>query len=102
MRGIRIKFRTIGTRKPSDVAREFDRGKPHSEADAKIRNLVFACITDRCDLAFYTALAKAARHPNRVHFFQPLQTILLDAFRINVMNIELGARMDSGVDESFR
>src|SRR5882724_2364427 len=61
MRRIGIEFGTVGAGKAADVAREFDGGELHAEADAKIGNPVFARVADRRDLALDAALAEATR-----------------------------------------
>src|SRR5579859_820807 len=62
VRRVGIEFRAVGTRETRHVAREFDGGKLHAEADAEIGNPVLARMTDRRDLALDTALAETARY----------------------------------------
>src|SRR5436189_3246086 len=56
MRGLRIKLGAVRAGEPADVARELDRGELHAEADAEVRNPVFARVADRPHLALGAAL----------------------------------------------
>src|SRR5450432_3236170 len=62
MRRPRIELRAVGAFQTRLVASVFDDGELHAEADAKIRNAVFARVPDRTDLALDTALAEATGH----------------------------------------
>ena len=55
-------FAGVGVGQPAHVAGKLDAGRLHAEADAKIRDIVFAGVTDREQHAFDAALAEAARH----------------------------------------
>ena len=56
----------IGVGQAGHVARIFDQRHLHAQADAQVRNLVFAGVAGGSDLAFDAALAEAARHQDRV------------------------------------
>src|SRR5215472_7565983 len=55
---------------PRQIARRLDHRHLHAEADAEIGHLALAGEARRCDLAFGTALAEAARHQDAVHAFK--------------------------------
>ena len=60
MRSGRIEFAGIGVRQPADIARKLNAGRLHAKANAEVRNLVLARVTDGLEHAFDAALAEAA------------------------------------------
>jgi hypothetical protein len=72
------------------IARGFDAGHLHAEADAEIGNLALAGELRRQDLAFRTALAKAAGHQNAVDLFQiGCRVFALEDFRFDPLQLDL-------------
>src|SRR5207247_9864718 len=65
MRRVGIEFGRIRAFEADLVARDLDRGDLHAEADAEVRNLAFAGVLHRGDLALDAALAEAARDEDR-------------------------------------
>ncbi len=102
MRRIGIELRAVGAGKAADVARELDGGELHAQADAEVGNPVLARMADRRDLALDAALAEAAGHQDRIHLVEATDAVLLDAFRVDVMDVEPGTGMDARVDQRFR
>src|SRR5207253_5279272 len=70
MRRVGVELGAVRAAETGDVAREFDGGELHAEADAQIGNAVLTRIADRAHLALGTALAEAARDEDRVHLLQ--------------------------------
>jgi hypothetical protein len=67
MRRIGIELGAVGALEAGDMAREFDGGELHAEADAQIGHLVLARVADRGDLALGAALAEAAGDQDGIH-----------------------------------
>ena len=65
--GVLVKLAGVRADEMRGVARVFDDGNLHAEAEPQIRDLLFAGIPGREDHALNAAVAKAARHENAVH-----------------------------------
>jgi len=78
---------------------ELDHGELHSQADAEVRDPLFARVLDRADLALDAALPEAARHEDRVGAAQAADPVRLDRLRIDVTDVDPAAGMDTGVDQ---
>jgi hypothetical protein len=82
----RAKFGRTGIGDPGGVARAFDAGHLHAEADAEEGYLAFAGKADRRDLPFGAALARSAGHENAVHRFEmrgDLAVVLFEQFGVD-------------------
>ena len=62
----RIELAGVGVGQPANVARKFDAGGLHAQANAEVRNFLLARVADRHQHAFDAALAEAARHQDAV------------------------------------
>src|SRR5207237_143197 len=81
------------------VPRIFDDRQLHSQANAEIGNAVLARMANRLDLALDAALAESARHQDRVHALEAVDTVAFHGFRIEVMNGALAAGVNAGVGQ---
>ena len=66
MRRGRIEFAGVGAGEAADVARVFNAGRLHAEADAEIGDLILAGVADGVEHAFDAALAEAAGNEDAV------------------------------------
>src|SRR4030095_8752812 len=98
MRAVGIEFGAMCTGQPCYVARKFDYCELHAEADTQVRNAAFACMAYGLDLAFDASPAEATGHEDCVHAREGSRAVFLYALRINVVNLDLGARMQPSVD----
>ena len=57
-----VEFAGVGIGEAADVAGEFDAGGLHAQADAEVRDFVFAGVADGVQHAFDAALAEASRN----------------------------------------
>ena len=86
----------------ADVAGELDGGDLHAEADAEIRDLVFAGVLGGQDLALGAAVAEAAGNEDAVHVADDgLRAVILDGLGVHADDLHLGVVMGAGVDERF-
>jgi len=84
-----------------NIASEFNDSELHAETDAKIGHLVFAGVTDSGNLAFRAASTEATRHQNRIDTLEDADAVLFNIFRIEINDIDLATRMDTGVLDCF-
>src|SRR5581483_2557201 len=101
MRRVRVELCAVRTLQPGTVARVLDHSQLHAETDAKIRHFALARIANRSDLALYTALAEPARHEHRMLVAQAIGAVALDAFRVDVMDVDARTRMNARMRERF-
>src|SRR5674476_277087 len=87
MRTGRVKLGAVGIHQPRHVARKFDGGHLHSEANAEVGHFVFTGKLGSTNFAFDATYAKAARHQNGVKPRQLRDVFGCDAFRIDVANL---------------
>ncbi len=99
--GLRIEFSRISERQAGLATRIFNQCNLHAETDAQIWNLAFTGETGCCDLAFDTALTKAAWHQNRIVLGQCAGAVGFDFFRIQVFDVDPAAGMNTGVAQGF-
>ena len=99
--GLDIKLGRVGARHAGHVPCVFDQRHLHAKADAQVRNVVLACVADGLDLAFDTALAKAARHEDGIHALECGTPVTLDFFGVDVMDVDFAAGVNAGVLEGF-
>ena len=59
---ILIELSAVGFLEVGNVTGKFDNGDLHTEAESKIRNLVFACVLYGRNLAFGASIPKTARY----------------------------------------
>src|SRR5437773_150621 len=98
MRRVGIELGAVRASEARHVARIFDGGELHAKADAEVRYAVLARVTDRAHLALGAALAEAAGHQDRVHLLEAAEAgVLLQLFRVEVMDVDLRAGVDAGV-----
>ena len=102
MRRRGIEFGRVGVCQPDDIARKFDRRDLHAKTNTEIGNFIFAGEFHCRNLAFGAAFAETAGNQNRIHAGECRDAVFLDLFRIEVMNIDLGAGMNTGVDQCLR
>ena len=101
LRRVLAEFCAMSVGQAGHVPRVFNYSNLHTQADAKVRHLVLTGILNRADLAFHAALTETARHQNRVGIGQRTGAITLDVFGIDVVDIDLGAGLDAGVQQGF-
>ena len=99
MRGIERELGAVGIRQPCHVARVFDHGQLHAQADAQERHLVLAGKLDGPDLALDTALAEAARHQDGVVVGQHGGAFTLDLLGIEVVDGDAGGGVHAGMHQ---
>ena len=102
MRRRRIELGAVGMREARHVSRVFDDGKLHAEADAEVGNVVLARIAYGGDLPLDAALAETAGDEHGIHAAQAVDAVALDRFGVDVVDVDLRARVDAGVDQCLR
>ena len=85
--------------KPGHVARAFDHGELHAEADAEVGNAVLARQAHGLQLALDAALAEASRHQDRVHAAQAVDAFAFQHLGVDVVDVDLRARVHAGVGQ---
>ena len=95
--GFRIELGRVRVRQAGHIAGVLDQRDLHAQADAEVRDLVFAGVARGHDLAFHAALAKAPRHQDGVVLGQVLAAAGLDFFRVQVLDVDPALGMDAGV-----
>ena len=102
MRRVRVKFRRVRLVQFQNVAREFNRGDLHAEAQAEVGNFVFARVLRGLDFAFDAAFAETARHENAAetlqHFFR---AVLFDFLGIHLHDFHAAIVADAAVDDGL-
>ena len=88
MRRLSIKLGAIGVFQTRHMAREFDGGYLHAQADTKVRNFVFTGIAGRANFALNTAHTKAAGHQNAIELGQPRDIVSIEGFRVHILNVD--------------
>ena len=73
----------------------------HTQTNPQIRNLVFTRILNCQDFPFDTTLAKATWHQNGMHAFKYLRTMNFHVTGIDVFDIDLGTRLNTGMTDRF-
>ena len=95
------KFRRVRVFHSRYVARKFDQRNLHTQADAEVRNIVFTRVACSGDLAFNTAVAKAARDENRIQIFQNFHATRFNILRINQLDVHGDAVLQTTVFQRF-
>src|SRR5207248_11316250 len=100
MRRVGVELGAVRAAQARYIARKFDGGELHAEADAQIGNTVLTRIADRAHLALGTALAEAARDEDRVHLLQAAEAgTLLQLLGIDVVDVHPARGVNAGVLE---
>src|SRR5437870_8988226 len=95
-----IEFRRIGSDHPADVARKFDRGALHAQADAEIGDFLLARVTDRAQLAFDAARAETRSDEDPVDVRQlSVVPLVLQRLGVDIDDPHLHVVGDSAVDQ---
>ena len=97
MRRILVKLSAHRSIQTSEMAGCFDYSDLHTETYAKVGNTVFACESNRLDLALNPAIAESTRHHDAVHFSQAVNAVILDISRLDVVNLDARARVNSAM-----
>ena len=102
MGGGGVELAGVGLREAADVARELDAGGLHAEADAEVRDVVFAGVADGVEHALDAALAEAAGDEDAVEAGE-LGGVVVDfeAFGFEPRDSELEVFCECAVDERF-
>src|SRR5690348_14585692 len=82
----RIEFARICVLQTTNVARKFNAGRLHPEANAEIRNLLLTRISDRLQHTFNPALPKSSRYQNSVVIAKLLVAGVLASFQAFGLN----------------
>src|SRR5262252_2662608 len=98
--GGRTEFGRVRLLDATEVARRFDDGHLHSEADSEIRHLALARELDGPDFPFGAALAEPARDQNAVHVLEKRRRILaFEHLRFDPIEIDADFVGDAAVGE---
>src|SRR6266404_4854493 len=98
--GGRTEFGRVRLLDATEVARGFDDGHLHSEANPEIRQLALARELNGPDFPFGAALAEAARYQNAVHVLEKRRRILaLEHLGFDPVEIDLDLVGDAAVGE---
>jgi hypothetical protein len=81
------------------IARVFDDGELHPEANAEVWDAVFACEPDRLDLALDAAVAEAPGHQDGVHVLQRRRTQPLDVLGFEIVDVDARPGLDACVHQ---
>src|SRR4029077_1329427 len=74
---------------------------PPPQADPEIGHPLLAREAHRLDLALDAALTEAARHQDGVHPLERVRAVLLDVGRLDVVDVDAGAALESPVHQRF-
>src|SRR5215472_15067164 len=99
-----IKLAGVGVRESADVAGELDASGLHTEANAKVRNLLFAGIADGNQHAFDSAFAETAGNQDPVVLGQLFFVGLVPGFEalsLDPVEVELEVVGEGAVDQGF-
>ena len=99
VRRIGVELGAVGAGQAAHVACELDDGQLHAQADAEIRDAVFARVADCLDLALDPAPAETARNQDGVEAFEHRRAFGFDALRIDVVDRDAALGVDSRVHE---
>ena len=89
----------VGVFPAGHIASKLDDRYLHAETDTQIRNAVLTRIACGFDLAFHTALPKAAGDQNRILAHQALGALTLDDLGIDIVDVNLDARLNAGMHQ---
>jgi len=96
-----IKFCAICVTHAGDIARIFDHGQLHAQANTQIGHFVIAREANRRNLPSRAALAKATRHQYRIEMRQAFRAGGFQRFGIDVFDINFGRGMDACMTQRF-
>ena len=100
MRRVRIKFRRVRLGQLQDVARKFDGGDLHAQAQAEVGNFVFAGVLRGQDFAFDAAFAKPAGHQDAAETLQDFfRAVLFDFLGIHLHDFHAAIVGHAAVDD---
>ena len=86
----------------ADVAREFDGGDLHAEADAEIRDVVLACILGGIDFAFDATITETTGNEDAIDVTDDLGgDLILHGLGIDLDDLYFGIVRGTGVNERF-
>ena len=98
----RAELGRVGILDAAQVARRFDHGHLHAEADAEIRHVAFARELRGLDLSFRAALAEAAGHQDAVDVFEERRRVfVLEDFGFDPVEIDLHLVGDAAMGQRF-
>ena len=86
---------------PGQVACSLDHGHLHTEADAEVRNAVFARQAHGLDLALDTAVAEATGDDDAVHVAQAIEPLVLEVRGLDEMDVHARPGMYSTMQQGF-
>ena len=92
-----LELGAVGVLQARHVARVFDGGDLHAQADAQVGHLVLAGEARGGDLAFDAALAEAARHQHGVVLGQLRHALGRDGFGVDVVDLHPHVVLHAGV-----
>lgn len=102
MRGVFVKFGGIGVFESAFVAGEFDGGDLHPEADAEIRDVVFASVFGGEDFSFDTAISESTGNKDAIDIADDgFRTFIFNRLSFYADDLDFGIMEGSGVDEGF-
>ncbi len=95
-----VKFARVGISRPADIAREFDHGHLHSQADPEVGDTVLARIARGRDFSLTPAVPEASRNQDAIRLVQePFNPHLFDLFRLNTIQLYSSVVGDPAVDQ---
>ena len=102
IRGFTIKFRAVCVLHPGNVSGKLHNRQLHAEANTEIGNFLGPGIIDGQNLAFNTALAKAARHENAVASSQGIGgTAFFEFISADITQFNLGIIGNTAMHKGF-
>jgi hypothetical protein len=95
--GVRVEFGRVGAGQAGHVAGVLDGGDLHPQADAQIRDAVFAGVAGGDDLALDATLAEATGHEDRVVLRELCRGLGRQRLGVHVLDVDLDVVVDAGV-----
>ena len=83
------------------VARVLDHRHVHAEANTEKRNALLASVAHRVDLTLNAAVSEATRHQHRIQMRQQADSLHLDFFCVDVIDLNPGIGLQAGMIQRF-
>src|SRR5512135_231925 len=104
MRGIWIELGTVRIFEIEHIARKFDDGNLHAEAQSQVRNMIAAGVASGFNLALNATVTKPTWHNNARYVFKRLAIAishLLKCFGVDPFNAYIYIMMPASMMECF-
>ena len=102
MRGVFIKLGGVGSFESAFIACEFDGGDLHAEADAEVRDVVFASVFGGEDFSFDSTITESAGNEDSIYITDDgFRALIFDGLCFDADDLHFGIVISAGVDKGF-